>query len=390
MRRTEHNIGRRAACALLVSPFAALAAAAQERAVVPYMDRTKRQMLYEGPGGDEPEPEGLDEVRIGYFGPSDAAHAEGGSFWLGAVRAIEEENQGGGYRGRPFRLVPKWSDSPWTAGGRMVVEMAYNDRVWAIIGSIDGVATHVAEQVITKALLPLIDPGSTDRTVNAAMVPWMFSCLPGDPLIADALAPHLAVEAGDAGPVLVSSTGHDERHLAEEFKHWFATRRPGFSKVLDFQPGDANLETVVEQAFGARAVMVLGGVADTARAVRLLRARSKATSIYAGPAAARTAFRALAGAASEGVRCPQMTTATATEDGPDYAALECYDAARLVAAAIRAGGLNRIRICRALAGLSPWQGAAGEIRWSALNRNSRPVSAGIIRNARLEAFNRPV
>ena len=54
------------------------------------MDRTKRQMLYEGPGGDEPEPEGLDEVRIGYFGPSDAAHVEGGSFWQGAVRAIEE------------------------------------------------------------------------------------------------------------------------------------------------------------------------------------------------------------------------------------------------------------------------------------------------------------
>jgi len=52
--------------------------------------------------------------------------------------------------------------------------------------------------------------------------------------------------------------------------------------------------------------------------------------------------------------------------------------------------LNRIRICRALARLSPWQGAAGEIRWSALNRNSRPVSAGIIRNARLEAFQRQV
>ena len=390
MRRTGQNIGRRAACALLVSPLVALAAAAQERPVVPYMDRTKRQMLYEGPGGDEPEPEGMDEVRIGYFGPSDAAHAEGGSFWLGAVRAIEEVNKDGSYNGRPFRLVPKWSDSPWTAGGRMVVEMAYNDRVWAIVGSIDGVATHVAEQVITKALLPLIDPGSTDRTVNAAMVPWMFSCLPGDPLIAEALAPHLAAEAGDAGPVMLSSTGHDERHLAEEFRHWFATRRPGFSKVLDFQPGDAGLETVVEQASGSRVVIVLGGVADTARAVRLLRARSQATSIYAGPAAARTAFRALAGAASEGVRCPQMTTAAASEEGHDYAALACYDAVRLTAAAIRTGGLNRIRICRALARLSPWQGAAGEIRWSALNRNSRPVSAGIIRNARLEAFNRPV
>jgi len=216
MRATGHSIGRRAACALLVSPLASLLGAAQDLPA-PYMDRTKRQMRYEGPGGDEPEPEGLDEVRIGYFGPSDPAHAEGGSFWQGAVRAIEELNREGGYRGLPFRLLARWSDSPWSAGGRMVVEMAYNDRVWAILGSIDGVATHVAEQVVTKALLPLIDPGSTDRTVNAAMVPWTFSCLPGDPAIADVLAPRLAAEAGDAGPVLVSSTGHDERHLAEEF-----------------------------------------------------------------------------------------------------------------------------------------------------------------------------
>jgi len=388
--RAGHSIGRRAACALLVSPLAALAEAAQEPPVVPYMDRTKRQLLYEGPGGDEPEPQGLDEVRIGYFGPSDPAHVEGGSFWQGASRAIGELNREGGYHGLPFRLLAKWSDRAWSAGGRMVVEMVYNDRVWAILGSIDGVATHVAEQVVTKALLPLIDPGSTDRTVNAAMVPWTFSCLPGDPAIADALAPLLAAEAGAEGPVMVSSTGHDERRLAEEFRHRFATRAPGFSRVFDFQPGDAELEKVVEQAAGARAVIVLGGVSDTARAVRLLRARSNDTLIYAGPAAARSRFRTIAGAASEGVRCPLLTTAAASEDGQDYAALECYDATRLVAAAIRAGGLNRVRICRALARLSPWQGAAGEIRWSALNRNSRPVSAGIIRTARLEAFNRPV
>ena len=112
MRLAGHKIGRRAACALLVSPLAALAAGQ-----VPYMDRTKRQMLYEGPGGDEPEPEGVEEVRIGYFGPADATHVEGGSYWQGASRALEEVNREGGYRGLPFRLIPKWSDSPWTAGG---------------------------------------------------------------------------------------------------------------------------------------------------------------------------------------------------------------------------------------------------------------------------------
>lgn len=397
MMRTGDKLGRRAALALLASPFASplvFCAAGQDqgqdRPAAPYVDRTKRQMVYEGPGGDEPEPTDLKEIRIGYFGPSDPTHVEGGSFWRGASKAILEANKEGGYRGLPFRLVAKWSESPWKAGGRMMVELAYVDRVWAVIGSIDGVATHIAEQVVAKVQLSLVDPGSTDRSVNAAMVPWMFSCLPGDPAIASALAPHLAREAGAAGPVLLVSTGHDERHAADEFKYWFVERQPGIARIFEFEPGDGNLDKAVRQAVGARAALVLGGVADTAQAVKLLREESKDTAIYAGAAAAKSTFIALAGAAAEEVRCPLLARAAprdwAPGDGQDYAALQSYDAARMVVSSIRTGGLNRFRICRALAQMTPWQGAAGEVRWSALNRNSRPVSTAVIRGGRLEAF----
>jgi branched-chain amino acid transport system substrate-binding protein len=393
--RTGDRLGRRAALALLASPFASPfafggAAQSQGKPPSPYVDRTKRQMIYEGPGGDEPEPTDLKEVRIGYFGPSDAAHIEGGSFWQGASRAIDEANKDGGYHGLPFRLIAKWSESPWKAGGRMMVELAYVDRVWATIGSIDGVATHIAEQVVAKVQLTLVDPGSTDRSVNAAMVPWMFSCLPSDPAIARAVCPQLAREAGDEGPVLLVSTGHDERHMAEEFRHWFAAKEPGIAHLLEFQPGDDHLETVARQAVGARAVLVLGGVADTARMVKLLRAESRKTVVYASPSAAKSSFAMVAGAAAEGVRCPLLAQAAPAGwepgTGQDYAALQSYDAARMVVGSIRTGGLNRFRICRALAKMTPWQGAAGEVRWSALNRNSRPAAVATIRGGRLEAF----
>ena len=387
MRRMDASIGRRAALALLVSP---LVAATQDRPAEPYVDRTKRQMVYEGPGGDEPEPTDLKEIRIGYFGPNDAAHVEGGSFWRGASKAIDEENQQGGHRGLPFRLVAKWSENPWKAGGRMVVELAYVDQVWAVIGSINGVATHIAEQVVAKVQVSLVDPGSTDRSVNAAMVPWMFSCLPGDPAIATAMAPNLAREAGGAGPTLLVSTGHDERHLATEFKRLFAERKPGIAHIIEFQPADGNLGNAVGQAAGARAVLVLGGVADSAQAVKLLRAQSTETALYAGPAAAKSSFVALAGQAADGVRCPLLMGPAlrngAPEEGQDYASLQSYDAVRMVVSSIRTGGFNRFRICRALAHMTPWQGAAGEVRWSALNRNSRPVSTAVIRGGRLEAF----
>jgi len=390
MMRTGDMIGRRAVLALLASPFAVLAAQNEDKPAAPYLDRTKRQMIYDGPGGDEPEPTDLKEVRIGYFGPSDVAHIEGGTFWQGASRAIEEANKDGGYHGLPFRLIAKWSESPWKAGGRVMVELAYVDRVWATIGSIDGISTHIAEQVVAKVQLSLVDPGSTDRSVNAAMVPWMFSCLPNDPAIASAMCPHLAVEAGAAGPILLVSTSHDERHMAEEFRNWFKAKEPGIARVLEFQPGDDHLETVTRQAAGAKAVLVLGGVADTARIVKLLRTESSNTVLYAGSSAAKSSFAAVAGAAAEGVRCPLLARPAPPEwapgSGRDYAALQSYDAARMVVGSIRTGGLNRFRICRALAKMTPWQGAAGEVRWSALNRNSRPAAMATIRGGRLEAF----
>lgn len=353
----------------------------------PYVNRNESPLRYEGPGGDEPEPEGLTEVLLGYFGPSDEAHPEGGAFWTGASRAITELNRDGGYKGLPFRLVAKWTDSPWTAGARLVAEMAFRDQVWGIVGSIDAAATHLAEQVAVKARVVLIDPASTDRTVNAAMVPWMFSCLPGDPAVAAALAPCLEREAGAAGPTLIASTGHDERHLAAEFRRYFASRSPGIAHVLEFEPGLP--AGVLSRLPDTRAVLVLANTADTAHLVRALRGTEHPPVVYAGPSAARARFVALAGGSAEGVRCPRLSPPASLQPGTDYPSLAAYDAVRLLAAAVRRGGLNRIRICRSLADLPPWQGAAGTLTWSHLNRNSRPVTPAVIRLGALEDFSVP-
>ena len=107
--------------------------------------------------------------------------------WCAACLAIEEANQAGGYEGLPFRLVPGWSGNPWGSGITAVTRMVYSQKVWAVIGGIDGPSTHLAEQVVAKARLPLLSPGSTDKTVNLANVPWMFSCVPDDHLLAPVL-----------------------------------------------------------------------------------------------------------------------------------------------------------------------------------------------------------
>ena len=82
----------------------------------PDYDLTRHRVEYAGPGREEPAPADVDEVRIGYFGPSDPAHPAGGDLWLAAGMAIEDANTAGGLNGTPFRLVPVWSENPWGTG----------------------------------------------------------------------------------------------------------------------------------------------------------------------------------------------------------------------------------------------------------------------------------
>ena len=138
----------------------------------------------------------MSEVVLGWFGPGDPDHPEFGDFWRGAVLALEEENAGGGYRGRPFRLQPVWSESPWAAGIIDLTRLVVGGGVWAVLGGVDGTTTHLAVQIALKAHVLLLSPGSTDATTDHANVPWLFSLPPSDERIAPVLADALAKAAG--------------------------------------------------------------------------------------------------------------------------------------------------------------------------------------------------
>jgi len=335
-----------------------LLAAAQSGGPAPYKDSRGRTLEYNGPGREEPEPGGLEEIRIGYYGPDDPGHPSGGTLWAGARLAVEEANRDGGFKGLPFRLVPRWTDDPWRTGASAVVKMAYADRVWAIIGGIDGATTHLAEQVVVKARLTLVDPASTDQTVNYASVPWMFSCLPSGAAYADAMA----AEVRGKSFALFSATDHDSRALAAELLT--ILRRDGSipKRRIEFQPGARDAARMAEETVEATAVLV-AGAADMAALARQLRSRLPRIALLAGPEAGRAVFREQAGAAAEGVRYP---TAGGPEraDFPDYTAQSAYDATRTVIAAIRAAGLNRVRIRDVIAALP---------RWDSSGRDTRPV-----------------
>jgi ABC-type branched-subunit amino acid transport system substrate-binding protein len=388
--------------ALVAAVAALLVPAAAFSADPPHFDAREQRAVYAGPGRDDPAPSGLEEVLIGYFGPSDPDDPTGGDAWLAAKMAIEEANAGGGHDGLPYRLVPAWSATPWGTGVTKLARLVYDDGVWAIVGSIDGASTHLAETVVTKARLTLVSPGGTDVTVNYANVPWMFSCMPGDDTLYAALAEEIVDRGGDEGIVLVSTTDHDSHHasVALLFALTQHRRAPAFHVEIDAGATDlaGPLERIV--TLEPDTVVVVAGPRDSARIVSVLREQLSGMAILGGPSMARTVFLEEAGGAAEGVVFPlpcdpshadgEFGRAFASRFGkaPDCLAAQTYDATRVVLEATSRAGLNRIRIADEVAGFSTRSGAAGPIDWNAAGRNDRGVTLGTVDAGRIVPLDR--
>ena len=288
--------------------------------------------------------------------------------------------------------MARWSDNPWTGGAAQLTQLVYTDKVWALLGGIDSASTHLAEQVTTKARLPLVCAASSDRTTQSAIVPWIFSLLPGNHVQAPLLAAELARRVGDQPFVVIAGEDHDSRSFLAEWNRSLAKRNlaPRFQFV--YRPGDAAGDALARRACPAdvAAVVLIADAASSARLVRELRTAGFHGAIFGGPALGRRRFSAEAGPAAEQVICPLLlepgSAWTAFEDqfqrrsqrAPDFAAAATYDAVQLLVAAVRKAGLNRVRIGDALRELSPWDGMAGTVRWDPLGGNARPARLGRI------------
>ncbi len=358
---------------------------------------------YTGAGHDVPEPEEFDEVPIAFFGPGDPADPIAGDLWSAAQMGIEEANAEGGLRGRPFRLIPAWSDDPWGDGAAELARLVYDEPIWAILGSIDGHTAHLAAQVVTTARLPLLSPASGDKTVNLANVPWVYSLLPGDHLQAPVLAEALA-EALEGGRLVVLSAGsHDARHFTRDLLAQLRGRRITPRAHVTFREGTADLSEHVRFALEARpdVVALLADAADSARLVRAVREAGFEGTVFGSATIGRRRFLAEAGEAAEGVVFPLLfepsesardfAAAFEARCGypPDYAAAHTYDAARLLVAAVRSAGLNRARINDAIRELAPFAGVTGTIDWDPLGDNTRPVVPATMRNGRPQPWPEP-
>ena len=324
-------------------------------------------------------PEVEAEYRIGVFAPDGDDHPVGRDLVRGVVLAVEQANASGGVNGKPLRIVRRWADDPWGAGAKEVIRMVFSDRVWALIGGPDGQTTHVAQQVATKAHLPLIAPVSSDPSLTHTRVPWIFRLPPDDAAQAEALVKDALVPRNLKAVGVLISADHDGRTFADEFEAAMERQQvaPVFELAVDAGAAD----------FGSVARRV-GGFSPDGLVMRL------------EPAAARRVFAALRTA---GIDCPvflpwipglhlveypprydgpviqvapfqplqecgpylKMVRSGIRRDGakPTASTVYGFDAANLVIKALRSGAGGRVDLLKQLAGISGFVGASGPIEW---------------------------
>jgi branched-chain amino acid transport system substrate-binding protein len=342
---------------------------------------------FTGPEQEAVDPSSLETIAIGLFAP-DATDPVGRALSEGTELALETANAEGGLAGVPFRLVRRWAEDPWNAGSKEVVRLAYRDRVWAVIGSRDGRSTHVAQQVVTKARLPLVSPVAADPSLTHVRIPWIFRLCPDDAAQARVLVLQGLRDQNLHRVGLLTGTDHDsrlaeaellremERHgVAPAFHRHVGSDESNGTDLADqirpFRPDGLVLRVPPSAAVRTLVSLRDGGI-DCPVFLPWIPglALADARAAYAGELAAvlpfdpaRSEFREFARVYAE--RFGHEASASATF---------AYDAAMLVVRSLLQAGLTRTGLRHVLSETTNRKGVTGPITWDAGGGNpGRPV-----------------
>jgi ABC-type branched-subunit amino acid transport system substrate-binding protein len=313
-------------------------------------------------------------VRVGLLIPTAGRDsALGAQVRLAAELAVARANERGGFEGRPIQLVVRGVEGPWGSGTAKVVELVFEEEVWAILGTLDGRTAHVAEQVVAKGQVSLVSPWAPDPTLTQINVPWFFRCLPDDRQQAEALLREIG-ERGIGPIATVAGDGYDARVAAQAFAR---AAGPSVTLQLSFVEGSGDFAGVLDalEQHGIAGAVLYGPASDVAGLARGMRAAGMEQALFGDLTLASEAWSAAAREALEGAVlvapghwhtpagrtfAQEFRETYGVEPSPPAA--YAYDGMGLILEAIARGGLDRHRIRDALAAIR-LRGVTGEIRF---------------------------
>jgi len=333
---------------------------------------------YLGPNREKPEPTDLAEVRIGFLGPLEGSPLidYGIQMLQGIQLAVDEANAKGGYKGLPFVVMPHNDVGLWGASANEVVKMD-DEGVWAIIGSIDDIVTHVAIRVALKLEIPVVNVGDPDPTLTETNIPWVLRVISDDRQSSYALATYMYQENDFKRIAVLRANNRYGRVGTKEFKD--ASERIGRPVLFElrFADGDMDFTNQLENInkSTADAVVLWGNPEELGMIVKQMREMGMDHPVFGCDRLVNTKFINYAGKENaEGI----VTTIQYLPDmnnpkykmfydkyvkkymmEPDVFAAHAFDGANLVIESIKQAGLNRARIRDLLLDLETYQGYEG-------------------------------
>jgi ABC-type branched-subunit amino acid transport system substrate-binding protein len=361
----------------------------------PYRDLFTERSQFLGAGREDPEPRGLTEVRLGFIGPllgSDlpgpprvlppiagaAAQAAIGRRMLHAAQlAVDQANAQGGYHGRPFRLVPRSDMVLWGQSSNELAGFALDDRVWAVLASINSNHNHVLSRATLKLMVPIVSAGSTDPTLVEHSIPWLVRCINDDRQAAYVLLAELA-RRGLGRTALLRVNDRDGRTGVGELVE--GARRVGRPIILEQRFDDGATEFGADlrriQEMNPDSLVLWGNPPEAALAVRQARALGLHVPIFGFSRLQEASFLQATGEAAEDLTVVATMNPERGDprwakfrqsylerwgEPPDTFAAHAYDGMELILGAVRRGGLNRARIRDALFDLQTYDGVTGHM-----------------------------
>ena len=370
----------------------------------PYYEHYNDLVEYNGAARQVPDVDvsSLPEIRIGFIGPlsNHPDEALGRMMLNGAQMAVDEANARGGYCGKPFRLLLHNDSATWGASSNEVVKMVYDEKVWAMFGSISGDTTHIALRVALKAEVPLINSASTDPTIPETIIPWYFTDIQDDRVQGYTLARHIYTELGLKRIALLRVNDRYGRFGVLKFKD--ASRRLGHPVVIEqkFLPGSTDVSHQLRVIADSRVdgIVLWTDEKPAAMIMKQMRALGMKQPVFGSHRIMGANFVKEAGAASEGVQAvvpydPSRREARWLEFNEDYAAKYhqnadhfsalAYDAMQVLLDAICRAGLNRGRIRDALTGVEMYSGVTGDMEFDPNCKNVSPMYLATVHNGQI-------
>ncbi len=374
---------------------------------------------YTGYGRHIPEPDHLDTVRIGFIGPimktvsvatGGASHEEplGVKMMQGAKLAIEQANARGGYHGDiPYEMMVHNDNGLWGASGSEIVDMAYKENVWAVLGTIDGANSHIAIRVALKIEIPLMNTGDTDPTFIETKIPWVFRNITDDRQMCYFLADYAFKKLRLRRVAALRAGNRYGRMSIDEFRDGATRLGYPFVTEMQYRVGDTDFTNQLRRikSLNPDGVITYGNAYESALVLKQMREMGMDQWFFGSDRMVSDEFLEIIGDKAGKVAAgypydPESDDPKYVQfckdfearfgEPPETYAAHAYDGMNMIIEAIEKAGLNRALIRDELAKMTTesYHGVTGVKDFDAIYTNRSPALLAILEDGEFEFYSR--